>query len=82
MIDNVIHALGECESTKQITNNVLKELDQESRILHDMSIEQIISSVEDSAIIMILLLIKNQLRNFRTYKNHISLQCVKNEITK
>ena len=59
MTDNVRHALGECESTKQITNGIFKELNPKSRILHNISIEQIKFGVEDSAINMKFLLVKN-----------------------
>ena len=40
MIDNETHALGEYKSSRQIINKLFKELDPESRSLHDISIDQ------------------------------------------
>ena len=70
--DTIVHALSKCTSTRMFLNNVFELIDPHKRSVQSIDIDNFIFGVQDSAMNLMLLLIKKAIIRSRTYKQYNS----------
>ena len=78
--DDIIHAFCECEHTKQFLSNAFQWIDPQERFSRQMEVENVLFGVDDSALNVIILLLKKYILNARTYKLKLTMAYISQQI--
>ena len=70
--DTIVHALGKCALTRKFLNDVFELIDPQKLFVQNIDIENFIFGVHDSALNLMLLLMKKAIISSRTYKQYNS----------